>query len=289
LNLSTLLFEIIDSVAVITLNRPKKLNAFNQAMLHDFINALDHCDADDHIKAIVITGAGRAFCSGADLSGGENTFKNEFDNSKSYSEDFNRDSGGILTLRMFNCLKPILVACNGPAVGVGATLQLAADIRIASTAASYSFPFARRGIAPDACSSWFLPKIVGISKALEWSYSGDKISPDEARNASLISYLTSPEDLIAETLSIADKITTNSSPVSIASTRQMMWSLSSYPSPEEAHIIDSKVIQSRGSSNDAVEGVMSFLEKRKATFRNKVSSDMPSAYPWVNSKFEKED
>ena len=250
-------------------------------MLHDFIDALDYCDADDRIRAIVITGAGRAFCSGADLSGGENTFKNEFDNSKSYSEDFNRDSGGILTLRMYNCLKPILVACNGPAVGVGATLQLAADIRIASTDASYSFPFARRGIAPDACSSWFLPKIVGISKALEWSYSGDKVSPDEARNASLISYLTSPEDLIAETLSIADKITTNSSPVSIASTRQMMWSLSSYPSPEEAHIIDSKVIQSRGSSNDAVEGVMSFLEKRKATFRNKVSSDMPSAYPWV--------
>jgi enoyl-CoA hydratase/carnithine racemase len=190
---------------------------------------------------------------------------------------------------MYNCLKPILVACNGPAVGVGATLQLAADIRIASTDASYSFPFARRGIAPDACSSWFLPKIVGISKALEWSYSGDKVSPDEAQNANLISYLTSPEDLITETLSIADKITNNSSPVSIATTRQMMWSLSSYSSPEEAHIIDSKVIQSRGSSDDAVEGVMSFLEKRKATFRNKVSSDMPSAYPWVKSKFEKED
>ena len=258
-------------------------------MLHDFIDALDHCDADDHIRAIVITGTGRAFCSGADLSGGENTFKNEFDNSKSYSEDFNRDSGGILTLRMYNCLKPILVACNGPAVGVGATLQLAADIRIASTDASYSFPFARRGIAPDACSSWFLPKIVGISKALEWSYSGDKVSPDEAQNANLISYLTSPEDLITETLSIADKITNNSSPVSIATTRQMMWSLSSYSSPEEAHIIDSKVIQSRGSSDDAVEGVMSFLEKRKATFRNKVSSDMPSAYPWIKSKFQQED
>ena len=260
MNLSTLLFEESNSVALITLNRPKKLNAFNQSMLKYFITVLDHCDADDHIKAIVITGAGRAFCSGADLSAGKNTFNAEFDNTKSYSEDFNRDSGGILTLRMLNSLKPILIACNGPAVGVGATLQLAADIRIASTNASFSFPFARRGIAPDACSSWFLPKIVGISKALEWSYSGEKVLPDDAHKTGLISYLTNPNDLIPKTLNIANKIIINSSPVSIATTRQMMWSLSSYPSPEEAHIIDSKVIQSRGASTDAIEGVLSFLE-----------------------------
>ena len=289
MNLSTLLFEESNSVALITLNRPKKLNAFNQAMLKDFMTVLDHCDADDHIKAIVITGAGRAFCSGADLSAGKNTFNTEFDNTKSYSEDFNRDSGGILTLRMLNSLKPILIACNGPAVGVGATLQLAADIRIASTNASFSFPFARRGIAPDACSSWFLPKIVGISKALEWSYSGEKVLPDDAHKTGLISYLTNPNDLIPKTLNIANKIIINSSPVSIATTRQMMWSLSSYPSPEEAHIIDSKVIQSRGASTDAIEGVMSFLEKRNAVFPNKVSKDMPDVYPWVKSKFEEED
>ena len=289
MNLSTLLFEESNSVALITLNRPKKLNAFNQSMLKDFITVLDHCDADDHIKAIVITGAGRAFCSGADLSAGKNTFNAEFDNTKSYSEDFNRDSGGILTLRMLNSLKPILIACNGPAVGVGATLQLAADIRIASTNASFSFPFARRGIAPDACSSWFLPKIVGISKALEWSYSGEKVLSDDAHKTGLISYLTNPNDLIPKTLNIANKIIINSSPVSIATTRQMMWSLSSYPSPEEAHIIDSKVIQSRGASTDAIEGVMSFLEKRNAVFPNKVSKDMPDVYPWVKSKFEEED
>ena len=289
MNLSTLLFEESNSVALITLNRPKKLNAFNQAMLKDFMTVLDHCDADDHIKAIVITGAGRAFCSGADLSAGKNTFNAEFDNTNSYSEDFNRDSGGILTLRMLNSLKPILIACNGPAVGVGATLQLAADIRIASTNASFSFPFARRGIAPDACSSWFLPKIVGISKALEWSYSGEKILPDDAHKTGLISYLTNPNDLIPKTLNIANKIIINSSPVSIATTRQMMWSLSSYPSPEEAHIIDSKVIQSRGASTDAIEGVMSFLEKRNAVFPNKVSKDMPDVYPWLKSKFEEED
>ena len=289
MNLSTLLFEESNSVALITLNRPKKLNAFNQAMLKDFMTVLDHCDADDHIKVIVITGAGRAFCSGADLSAGKNTFNAEFDNTNSYSEDFNRDSGGILTLRMLNSLKPILIACNGPAVGVGATLQLAADIRIASTNASFSFPFARRGIAPDACSSWFLPKIVGISKALEWSYSGEKILPDDAHKTGLISYLTNPNDLIPKTLNIANKIIINSSPVSIATTRQMMWSLSSYPSPEEAHIIDSKVIQSRGASTDAIEGVMSFLEKRNAVFPNKVSKDMPDVYPWLKSKFEEED
>ena len=194
-----------------------------------------------------------------------------------------------MTLRMLNSLKPILIACNGPAVGVGATLQLAADIRIASTNASFSFPFARRGIAPDACSSWFLPKIVGISKALEWSYSGEKVLPDDAHKTGLISYLTNPNDLIPKTLNIANKIIINSSPVSIATTRQMMWSLSSYPSPEEAHIIDSKVIQSRGASTDAIEGVMSFLEKRNAVFPNKVSKDMPDVYPWVKSKFEEED
>jgi enoyl-CoA hydratase/carnithine racemase len=286
LNFKTILFEESDSLAIIHLNRPKKLNAFNQAMLHDLLKALDYVDSQDSIKALIITASGKAFCAGADLSSGKNTFNSEFDNSESYEENFNRDSGGILTLRMFRCLKPILVACNGFAVGVGATLQLAADIRVSSTSAKFSFPFAKRGIAPDACSSWFLPKIVGISKALEWSYSGELVDAEIAYKYGLTSYLVKPEELMDTTKSLAYKLTKDSSSVSIALTRQMMWSLSSSLSPDEAHEIDSQVIASRGISKDALEGVMSFLEKRDPNFSNKISSDMPSIYPWKKSKFE---
>ncbi|MDC1241415.1 enoyl-CoA hydratase-related protein [Gammaproteobacteria bacterium] len=286
MNFKTILFEESDSLAIIHLNRPKKLNAFNQAMLHDLLKALDYVDSQDSIKALIITASGKAFCAGADLSSGKNTFNSEFDNSESYEENFNRDSGGILTLRMFRCLKPILVACNGFAVGVGATLQLAADIRVSSTSAKFSFPFAKRGIAPDACSSWFLPKIVGISKALEWSYSGELIDAEIAYKYGLTSYLVKPEELMDTTKSLAYKLTKDSSSVSIALTRQMMWSLSSSLSPDEAHEIDSQVIASRGISKDALEGVMSFLEKRDPNFSNKISSDMPSIYPWKKSKFE---
>ena len=255
-------------------------------MLHDLLKALDHVDSQDSIKALIITGSGKAFCAGADLSSGKNTFNSEFDNSESYEENFNRDSGGILALRMFKCLKPILIACNGFAVGVGATLQLAADIRVSSTNAKFSFPFAKRGIAPDACSSWFLPKIVGISKALEWSYSGELIDAEIAYKYGLSSYLVKPEELMDTTKSLAYKLTKDSSSVSIALTRQMMWTLSSSLSPDEAHEIDSQVIASRGISKDALEGVMSFLEKRDPNFSNKISSDMPSIYPWKKSKFE---
>ena len=226
MNFKTILFEESDSLAIIHLNRQKKLNAFNQAMLHDLLKALDRVDSQDSIKALIITGSGKAFCAGADLSSGKNTFNSEFDNSESYEENFNRDSGGILTLRMFRCLKPILVACNGFAVGVGATLQLAADIRVSSTSAKFSFPFAKRSIAPDACSSWFLPKIVGISKALEWSYSGELIDAEIAYKYGLTSYLVKPEELMDTTKSLAYKLTKDSSSVSIALTRQMMWSLS---------------------------------------------------------------
>lgn len=286
MNFKTILFEESDSLAIIHLNRPKKLNAFNQAMLHDLLKALDYVDSQDSIKALIITASGKAFCAGADLSSGKNTFNSEFDNSESYEENFNRDSGGILTLRMFRCLKPILVACNGFAVGVGATLQLAADIRVSSTSAKFSFPFAKRGIAPDACSSWFLPKIVGISKALEWSYSGELIDAEIAYKYGLTSYLVKPEELMDTTKSLAYKLTKDSSSVSIALTRQMMWTLSSSLSPDEAHEIDSQVIASRGISKDALEGVMSFLEKRDPNFSNKISSDMPSIYPWKKSKFE---
>ena len=286
MNFETIIFTEKNSLALITLNRPKKLNAFNQVMLSEMLEAFDYIDKKDSIRAVILAGAGRAFCAGADLSAGEKTFDTEFDNSKKYTEGFRRDSGGILTLRMYRCLKPIVVACNGAAVGVGATMQLAADIRVASTLSKFSFPFAKRGIAPDACSSWFLPKIVGISKALEWSYSGELFDASEAYEAGLVSYLVEPNELMDKAIQIANKLIKESSPVSIALTRQMMWSLSSTSTPEEAHIIDSKVIDSRGSSGDAAEGVMSFLEKRNADYPNKISSDMPSIFPWIESKFK---
>jgi enoyl-CoA hydratase/carnithine racemase len=284
LNFKTILFTEDNSLAFITLNRPEKLNAFNQIMLTEMVEVFDYIDKKDSIRAVILSGSGRAFCAGADLSA--KTFDTEFDNLKNYKEDFRRDSGGILTLRMYKCLKPIIVACNGAAVGIGATMQLAADVRIASTLSKFSFPFAKRGIAPDACSSWFLPKIVGISKALEWSYSGELFDASVAYEAGLISYLVEPDELMDKAIEIANKFIKESSSVSIALTRQMMWSLSSTSTPEEAHIIDSKVIDSRGASGDAAEGVMSFLEKRDANYPDKISSDMPSIFPWIQTKFK---
>jgi len=255
-------------------------------MLKDLLYVLDYIDSNDDIRAIVITASGKAFCAGADLSSGKDTFNSEFDNSSDYKQNFNRDSGGILALRMYKCLKPILVACNGVSVGVGATLQLAADIRIASSSSKFSFPFTKRGIAPDACSSWFLPRLVGISKSLEWCFSGEMIDADTALESGLISYKVDPDDLMDKTLSIARKIIINSSPVSVALTRQMIWGLSQKESPEYAHIVDSKAIESRGKSKDAAEGVMSFLEKRDAVFKNKVSQDMPDFFPFEKDRFE---
>ena len=286
LDFKTILFKENEGIGLITLNRPHKLNAFNQQMLKDLLYVLDYIDSNDDIRAIVITASGKAFCAGADLSSGKDTFNSEFDNSSDYKQNFNRDSGGILALRMYKCLKPILVACNGVSVGVGATLQLAADIRIASSSSKFSFPFTKRGIAPDACSSWFLPRLVGISKSLEWCFSGEMIDTDTALDCGLISYKVDPDDLMDKTLSIARKITKDSSPVSVALTRQMIWGLSQKESPDYAHIVDSKAIESRGKSKDAAEGVMSFFEKRNAVFQNKVSQDMPEFFPFEKDRFE---
>ena len=255
-------------------------------MLKDLLSIFDYIDSNDSIRAVILTASGKAFCAGADLSAGKDTFNSEFDNSSEYKEDFNRDSGGILALRMYRCLKPILIACNGVSVGVGATLQLAADIRVASSSSKFSFPFTKRGIAPDACSSWFLPRLVGISKSLEWCFSGEMIDADTALSSGLISYKVEPDELINKSIEIAKKIIKESSPVSVALTRQMIWGLSQKDSPEYAHKVDSKVIESRGKSKDAAEGVMSFLEKREAVFENKVSKDMPDFFPFENYNFK---
>ena len=275
-----ILLEQQDNIAVLSLNRPNKLNAFTFSMMEEMIAALDSLDADDSVHALIITGKGRAFCAGADLSSGQDTFNPSFDDFAVQESDFRRDSGGILTLRMYKFLKPIVVACNGPAVGIGASMQLAADIRLASDQARFGFVFNNRGIVPDACSSWFLPKIVGISRALELTYSGRIIDAQEALQLNLVSSIHDSEKLLSNALDITKKMVQNSAPVSISLTRQMLWRSLESSGPYDAHVIESKAIDSRGASEDAKEGVSSFLEKRPAEFKNKVSSDMPEFFPW---------
>ncbi|MDA9785477.1 crotonase/enoyl-CoA hydratase family protein [Gammaproteobacteria bacterium] len=280
MDFKNILLEQRENIAVLFLNRPKKLNAFTFSMMEEIISALDSLEADDSVHAVIITGKGRAFCAGADLSSGQDTFNPSFDNFAVQERDFRRDSGGILTLRMYKFLKPIVVACNGPAVGIGASMQLAADIRLASDQARFGFVFNNRGIVPDACSSWFLPKIVGISRALELTYSGRIIDAQEALQLNLVSSIYDSEDLLSNALDITKKMVQNSAPVSISLTRQMLWRSLESSGPYDAHVIESKAIDSRGASEDAKEGVSSFLEKRPAEFKNKVSSDMPEFFPW---------
>ena len=275
-----ILLEQQDNIAVLSLNRPNKLNAFTFSMMEEMIAALDSLDADDSVHALIITGKGRAFCAGADLSSGQETFNPSFDNFSVQEDDFRRDSGGILTLRMYKFLKPIVIACNGPAVGIGASMQLAADIRLASDQARFGFVFNNRGIVPDACSSWFLPKIIGISSALELTYSGRIIDASEALKLNLVSSIHDSENLLENAIDFAKNMVKNSAPVSIAVTRQMLWRSLEGSDPYDAHIVESKAIDSRGASEDAKEGVSSFLEKRAPEFKNKVSSDMPEFFPW---------
>src|SRR6185437_9229659 len=268
-------YEVEDHILTITLNRPDKLNAFTATMQRELIEALDSADKDDNVRAIIVTGAGRGFCAGADLSAGADTFdrdvrkgpvKRHADGSVDYSDEKVRDGGGQVTLRIFKCLKPVIAAVNGPAVGIGATMQLAMDIRIASETARFGFVFSRRGIVPEACSSWFLPKIVGISQALEWCFSGRVFEAKEALAGRLVKEIVPPDQLLARAYEIAGEIRDNTAPVSVALIRQMMWRLSATDHPMEAHKIDSRGIYSRGASADVREGVVAFLEKRKANF-----------------------
>ncbi len=268
-------YAVADHIATITLNRPEKLNAFTALMAMELLAAFDMTDADDDVRAVIVTGAGRGFCAGADLSEGGASF--------SYAENeqhTHRDGGGLVTLRMFESLKPIIGAINGPAVGIGATMTLPMDVRLGSTHARFGFVFARRWIVPEAASSWFLPKIVGISQALEWTLTGRVFEADEALDAGLIRSTHPPDFLLAAAHNLATEIVENTAPVSIALTRQMMWRLSAAEHPMAAHRVDSPGIASRGASQDAVEGVMAFLEKRPAEFPLLVSKDMPSFFPW---------
>jgi enoyl-CoA hydratase/carnithine racemase len=285
----TIKYEVADRILTITLNRPDKLNAFNPIMQKELIDAFDRADGDDDVRAIIVTGAGRAFCAGADLSSGADTFdrdakrgpvKRLADGKVDYSDPNVRDGGGQVTLRIFKCLKPVIAAVNGPAVGIGVTMQLAMDIRIASEAARFGFVFSQRGIVPEAASSWFLPRLVGISQALEWCYTGRVFPAQEALAGRLVSRVVPPDQLLPTAQALAREIADKAAPVSIAVIRQMMWRMLGADDPMEAHKVDSRGIYTRGRSEDVKEGVLSFLEKRPARFQNKVSADMPDYFPW---------
>ncbi|MYA07892.1 MAG: crotonase/enoyl-CoA hydratase family protein [Holophagales bacterium] len=267
--------ELEDGVLTITLNRPERLNAFNGQMMAEMMDAFDRADADDNVRAIVVTGEGRGFCAGADLSSGGDTFAR----SNADLDDY-RDGGGVLSLRIYALRKPIIAAINGPAVGVGITMTLPMDVRLASTEARMGFVFVRRGMVPEACSSYFLPRLVGMGRASEWALSGRVFPASEALEAGLVSRLLPPDELLPAARDLAREIAANTSPVSVAITRHMLWKGLDAESPMAAHRVESKGIYTRGRSDDAREGVTSFLEKRPAEFPMKVSSDMPPYFPW---------
>ena len=283
--------DVADNILTITLNRPEKLNAFTGTMMNEMIDALRNANTNDEIRCIIVTGAGRAFCAGADLSAGASTFdatqrsdrpeRNAGPvDSVDWSDERVRDGGGRLTLEIYECLKPVIAAVNGPAVGIGVTMQLAMDIRIASQAARFGFVFSRRGIVPEAASSWFLPRLVGIQQALAWCYSGKVFEADEALKGGLVADVVPPDQLLPRARAIAREIIENTAPVSIALIRQMMWKGLGMDHPMEAHKVDSRGIYSRGASPDVKEGVVAFLQKRAAKFPQKVSADMPPYFPW---------
>lgn len=277
MNFEQILYEKDGPILTITLNRPDKLNAFTGQMMQELIDAMDAADADDEVRAIIFTGAGRGFCAGADLSSGKDTFNNDAPGRPS---GLQRDGGGLLTLRLFESKKPLISACNGPAVGVGATMQCAMDIRLASEKARYGFVFSRRAIVPEACSSWFLPRIVGIQTALEWTFSGRVFEADEALNRGFVRSVHAEEDLLPAAKALALEFSEMTSAVSVTLIRHMLWKMLGADHPMEAHKIDSRGVYHRGRSADAFEGVESFLQKRTPVFPGKVSSDLPEFFPW---------
>jgi enoyl-CoA hydratase/carnithine racemase len=273
-----ILYAVEDGVLTVTLNRVERLNAFTGVMCRELIDAFDRADADDSVRAVIVTGAGKAFCAGADLGGGGKTFDAAARGARE-SIGEHRDGGGLLTLRIYDSKKPVIAAINGPAVGVGITMTLPMDIRIAATGARMGFVFARRGIVPEACSSWFLPRVVGISQAAEWVYTGRVFGAQEALAGGLVSRVVQPDELLSTARAIAHEIADNTSAMSVALTRQMLWKMLGADHPMEAHRIDSQAVYWTGRSADAHEGVSAFLEKRPAKFTLKPSV-MPEFYPW---------
>lgn len=283
-------FETIDlaveptGIAVIHLNRPERLNAFNRTMMEELLAACDVIDGDDAVRAVIITGTGRAFCAGADLETGGDTFDAE-----AQGRDpgiVNRDGGGRVALRFFRLTKPVVAAINGPAVGVGITMTLPMDVRLAVPDATIGFVFTRRGVVPEACSSWFLPRLVGVSQALQWCYSGRLFPATEAAGAGLLLTIEQGEDVLDRAHRMAEELIAHSAPVSVALTRQLLWRGLTFDHPMEAHRADSRAIQSLGALPDAREGVESFLEKREPNWSLRPSRDTPDVFPdWDEPEF----
>ena len=275
-------YEVDGGVLTVTLDRPARLNAVTSVMIDELIEAFDRADADDAVRAVIVTGAGRAFCAGADLSGGARTFDAE---ARAAASDAppgspHRDGGGRVTLRIYDMKKPLIAAINGPAVGFGATVTLPMDVRIASTDARVGFVFSRRGVVPEACSTWFLPRLVGMARAAEWVYSGRVFPAAEALAGGLVSRVVEPDRLLPTARELAAEIAQNTSAMSVALARQLMWKMLGADHPMEAHRLDSRCMEYMGRSADAREGVTSFLEKRPPRFSMRPSADMPPFYPW---------
>jgi enoyl-CoA hydratase/carnithine racemase len=280
-----ILYEVSEGIATITLNRPDKLNAFTGRMMHEIISALDITDADDDVKVVIFTGAGRAYCAGADLSSGGDTFSKGGSDVQT-KQGVPRDGGGLVSLRIFNSQKPVIGVINGAAVGVGVTMTLPMDFRVASDTAKFGFVFAKRGIVPEACSSYFLPRLVGISQATEWVYTGRVFGAEEALAGGLVRSVHAGDDLMRTARGIAREIADNTAPVSVAMSRRMLWQMLGASHPMEAHRADSRGIMERGRSADSKEGVVSFLEKRPAVYPDKVSDGLPDIFPqWQEPEF----
>ena len=298
-------YEVADHVATITLDRPERLNAYTRTMHEELIRAFDLADADDDVRAVIVTGAGRGFCAGADLEAGGETFDwtrrqdavgaqpaepaasaRRGEMAEDSGTDVPRDGGGILTLRIFRCTKPVIAAINGPAVGVGITMTLAMDMRLAAAGAKIGFVFARRGIVPEACSSWFLPRIVGISQAMEWVATGRVFSGEEALAGRLVRSVHEPDEVLPAARALAAEIAENAAPASVALARRLMWTMLGASHPMEAHRADSRAMFARGQSEDAREGIAAFLEKRPAEFPDRVSAGLPDILPgWEEPAF----
>jgi enoyl-CoA hydratase/carnithine racemase len=283
-----ILYAVKNRVATVTLNRPDKLNAFTTRMGDALIETFTRADADDEVRVVIVTGAGRAFCAGADLSAGPATFDySKRDKKENPGDAERRDGGGRVSLAIFSLKKPVIGAINGPAVGVGVTMTLPMDIRIASSAARFGFVFARRGIVPEACSSWFLPKVVGLQRAAEWLYTGRVFDAAEALAGGLVSRVVPPEELLPAANALAREIADHTSAVAVALSRQMLWRMAGADHPMEAHKVDSRGITAMGASPDVAEGIASFKEKRAPNFRMKPSTDMPDFYPrWEERPFK---
>ena len=272
---STLELALQDRILTVTLSREERLNAFNQEMLDELLAVADRIDQDDEVRAVIFTGKGRGFCAGADLGSGGGTF-----DASEQTREIPPDGGGRLTTRLFDCRKPLIAAVNGPAVGVGVTMTLPMDVRIASDRARFGFVFARRGIVPEAASSWFLPRVVGISQAMEWVATGRVFPAEEALAGGLVSRVVPHDELLETATALAREIADHTSGVSVALARQMMWKMLGAPHPMHAHSLDSRLIYQMGKSADAYEGVQSFLDKRPAEFGMRPSSDVPEPFPW---------